>query len=120
MRLDPLEKDIQGAIIQAFAMVHRIQLDPIDAGGAKFRSNGAGGCSGIPRGFPDLLGAFPPHGTLLSIEVKRPGFRPSKDQADFLARRIKEGGIAFWADSVESALDQFASQLSAKFERETR
>jgi hypothetical protein len=105
MRLHPLEREIQAAIIQAFWYRYRIILDPIDAGAAGMRRGAAGPChSGIPVGFPDLLGAIPPNGTMLSIEVKRPGQKPTKAQRDFLERRRAEGGIAFWTTSVDSAI----------------
>ncbi len=111
MNITPLERDIQAAIIEAFWLKLRIRLDPIDAGGKGFRGvSGGRGHSSIPAGFPDLLGAFPPHGTMVSIEVKRPGQKPTKAQRDFLERRKTEGGIAFYAWSVDSALEQFDSQ----------
>jgi hypothetical protein len=111
MRLHLLERDIQAAIIEAFWFKHRIRLDPIDAGGAKMRRGDAKGQTGIPAGFPDLLGSFPPFGRMLSIEVKRPGEKPTRAQRDFLERRRVEGGIAFWACSVDSALEQFQESL---------
>ena len=111
MRITATEADIQAAIIEAFWLKLRIRLDPIDAGGKGFRAaSGGRGHSSIPAGFPDLLGAFPPHGTMVSIEVKRPGQKPTKAQTDFLKRRRDEGGIAYWADSVGSALEQFDAQ----------
>ena len=111
MRLQPLESDIQTAIIQAFWFKHRIQLDAIDAGGARMRRGGTKGHTGIPTGFPDLLGSFPPHGRMISIEVKRPGKKPTRAQVDFMERRRVEGGVAFWACSVDSALEQFREAL---------
>ena len=114
MRLQPLEKDIQAAIIQAFWFRHRIHLDAIDAGGKSMRRGGSDGQTGIPTGFPDLLGCIPPHGVMLSIEVKRPGQKPTRAQLDFMARRQVEGSIAFWADSVDSALEQFAAAMTAR------
>jgi hypothetical protein len=108
MRLRPLELDIQNAIIEAFWLRHRIRLDAIDAGGRGFRRfSGASGISGIPVGFPDLIGAIPPHGRMLCIEVKRPGQKPTDAQHAFLDRRRTEGAIAYWTDSVDSALRQF-------------
>lgn len=111
MRLQPLESDVQAAIIEAFWLKHRIQLDAIDAGGAGMRRGGSGGHTGIPTGFPDLLGSFPPLGRMLSIEVKRPGEKPTRAQQDFMERRRVEGGVCFWASSVDSALEQFREAL---------
>ena len=114
MRLAPLEADIQKAIIDAFFFRYRIILDPIDAGGSKFRRSGQTGTTGIPKGFPDLLGSIPPHGTMLSIEVKRLGEKPTKVQRDFLERRRAEGGVAFWADSVSSAIAQYDAAMRGR------
>lgn len=113
MRLKPLEKDVQEAIIQAFWVKYRITLVPVDAGGKGFRKALGGarnGRSGIPTGYPDLIGvAINRGGRFLAIEVKRPGEKvePGSEQDKWLIRIEKDGGIAFWADSVESALDMY-------------
>ena len=112
----PLERDIQAAIIEAFRLKHRITLWSIDAGQAGMRSGASKrlGChSGIPQGFPDLLGLLPPHGRAIMIEVKRPGGRFRPMQKDFLEVQRLKGAIAFWADSVDSALAQFEEQVAA-------
>jgi len=115
MRLVPKEADVQLAIIATFWYKYRIQLDPIDAGGKGFRrASGGGGYSGIPEGFPDLLGAIPPSGRMIQIEVKKPRKRPTDAQEQFIHRRVKEGAVAFWADSVESALEKYAEFLSPR------
>lgn len=106
----PLEKHIQAAIIQAFELKHRIKLWPIDAGCAGMRlgsPKGQKGHSGIPEGFPDLMGVVPGSGRALFVEVKRPGCKPRANQTAFLAWLASMGAVAFWADSVESALAQF-------------
>jgi hypothetical protein len=112
MRISPLEADIQKAIIQAFALVHRIHLIPIDAGAAGMRSNlsKVHAHSNIPEGFPDLLGIIPGSGRTLMIEVKRPGAKPRANQLAFLAWGCEQGAVTFWADSVDSALRQFEEQ----------
>lgn len=104
------EKLVQKAIVQAFAAQHRIALIHIDSGGAGHRQGqdrGAGGYSGIPAGFPDLLGVIPGSGRAVFIEVKAPGRKPTEAQEQFLAVFRSKGAIAFWADSVDSALEQF-------------
>jgi hypothetical protein len=112
MRLTPLESDIQKAIIDAFKLKHRIDLYPIDAGGKGFRSSaGSKGHSGIPEGFPDLLGFVAPQGRGLLIEVKRPRQKPKPKQVEFMAGLAWLGTITFWADSVTSALDQFEQAM---------
>ena len=115
MRLAPLESEIQSAIIQAFKVKHRITLWPIDAGGKGFRASGrAGGHSGIPEGFPDLLGIIPGSGVALFIEVKRPGQKPKPKQAEFLAWLGSMNAVAFWAASVDSALQSFETAMKGR------
>lgn len=122
----PLEKEIQKAIQQAFKLRHRIELKAMDAGGrgevkglvAVFPKwlraalglpqelpFGLEAWLHVPPGFSDLLGAF--EGRWVFLEVKRPGQKPHADQLLFLEARRAEGNVAFWADSVESALEMF-------------
>lgn len=76
----------------------------------------------IPPGFSDRSGIIPgvfiqrPTGFHIQrwifVEVKAPGipkFRPG--QLEFLEARRAEGHIAFWASSVNSALDQFQEAI---------
>lgn len=105
------EKVVQKAIQEAFRVKYRIALIHIDAGGAGYRAEGGGGYSTIPAGFPDLLGLVAPHGRALFIEVKAPGKKPTKLQMDYMALLRSRGAIAFWADSVESALAQFEAAM---------
>ena len=106
-----LERDIEKAIQQAFRLKHRIILHKVDAGGAGMRSGlrDTPGCyqTGITPGFTDLVGVIPGSGRALFLEVKRPGNKPTPLQIGFMDRRRSEGAVSFWADSVQSALDQF-------------
>lgn len=54
-------------------------------------------------GMPDLTGQMKT-GARLECEVKRPGKRPTAEQAAHLARVREHGGVAFWADSVDMVL----------------
>lgn len=106
----PLEREVQRAIQDAFHKRHRIILWHIDAGGAGMRQGMAAGCGGhsaTPAGFPDLLGFIPASGRGVLIEVKRPGGKPTESQLLFIDMLRARGCIAFWADSVDSALVQF-------------
>lgn len=88
----------------------------IDSGGAGMRQGQAKGCGGwscTPPGFPDLLGVIPGSGRACFIECKRPGNKPTEAQAAFLAIVKAKGAIAYWADSVTSALSQFRDQVAA-------
>lgn len=112
MNLQPTEAQVQAAIIQAFKLKHRITLWPIDAGGKGFRqASGGKGHSGIPEGFPDLLGIIPGTGLALLIEVKRPGKKPSPKQAEFMAHLESLGAVCFWAASVDAALHNFEEAM---------
>ena len=110
------ERQVEAAIQEAFRYRHRITLWKIDAGGRGLRSAGpkvSRGSTGIPAGFPDLLGLEPVSGRAVFIEVKRPGGKPAPHQAAFLALLRGMGAVAFWADSVDSALRQFREQVAA-------
>ena len=107
------ERQVEAAIQEAFRYRHRITLWKIDAGGRGLRrgqSERNGGGTGIPAGFPDLLGLEPVSGRAVFIEVKRPGGKPAPHQAMFLALLRSMGAVAFCADSVDSALQQFDQQ----------
>jgi hypothetical protein len=53
------------------------------------------------KGCSDLIGMMKT-GHWLAIEVKRPGNVPTEDQQEFLDAVACNGGLAFWADSVET------------------
>jgi hypothetical protein len=104
------EKDIQKAIQQAFRLRYTIALVHVDSGAASMRQGqgkGQGGHSATPAGFPDLVGVVPPQGWAIYVEVKAPGNRPTELQTRMLELLRNKGAIAFWADSVESACQQF-------------
>ena len=110
------ERQVEAAIQEAFRYRHRITLWKIDAGGRGLRRGQPernGGGTGIPAGFPDLLGLEPVSGRAVFIEVKRPGGKPAPHQAMFLALLRSMGAVAFWADSVDSALRQFEEWRAA-------
>lgn len=107
----PLEKEVQKAIQDAFWAKYRIELVATDAGGKGFRGkNGVvHGHSGIPSGFPDLVGVIPPTGRAIYIEVKRPGQKviPGGLQDGWLIKLYTWGAVAFWADSVDMAIGMY-------------
>lgn len=122
MRLSPLEGDIQAATIQALESgPYRCLVIETDAGGKKVRAMLArkgvklppGGVGGLPTGFPDLL-VIPTSHRPVFIEIKRKGEKPDSDQVRYLDMLTKRGQIAFWADSVASALAQFDAAMKER------
>ncbi len=108
------EKAVQRAIQDAFRLRYRIALVHVDSGAAGMRKGqgaGMGGHSATPAGFPDLVGVVPPSGRAVYIEVKAPGNVPTAAQTQMLAMLASKGALAFWADSVDSALAQFVQAL---------
>lgn len=110
------EKLVQRAIVDAFRLRYRVALVHVDSGAAGMRRGqgaGQGGYSATPAGFPDLVGVLPPSGRAVYVEVKAPGNRPTELQTRMLDALRLKGAIAFWADSVDSALAQFEQQVAA-------
>lgn len=94
------EADVQRAIRQLLR-VHplvawhgRINRGAVmDASGNYVQFNDIKGCS-------DILGQLKT-GHMLAIEVKAPGNVPTEAQEEFLDAVACNGGLAFWADSVD-------------------
>ncbi|EXJ14758.1 VRR-NUC domain-containing protein [Imhoffiella purpurea] len=114
--IEPLEHDIQGAILRYLAVDRRVAW-------AKRFNTGAHVVEGrdkqgkpkrrfIRYAFPgcaDVLGQLA-SGHFLAIEVKRPGEQSSEEQAAFLSRVQEAGGLAILArsiDDVKRGLDAF-------------
>lgn len=53
------------------------------------------------KGLPDVWIVLPPHGTLLALEVKRPGGKMSEDQVQFHDDLVRLGGISVCVSSVD-------------------
>ena len=116
------EKRVEDAIREAFRLKFGILLFKTDAGGAGMRQNaseGFRGSTGLPAGFPDLLGVVGPSGRAIVIEVKAPGGEPTENQRYYLRLFEKNGAISFWADSVNSAIEQF-EKLNKEIDNERR
>lgn len=108
----PLEKDVQKAIQEAFWAKYRIELVATDAGGKGFRGSGGKGSSGIPSGFPDLVGVIPGRGQAIYVEVKRQGRKVELGglQDMWLQKLFNWGAVAFWSDSVDMAVREYEIQ----------
>ena len=55
------------------------------------------------KGIADIIGVSP-DGRFIAIELKAPGNKPTQEQHEFLENIRRNGGIAFWADSVEDVV----------------
>ena len=111
------EKLVQKAIQEAFRLRYRVALVHVDSGAAGMRRGqgaGQGGYSATPAGFPDLVGVLPPSGRAVYVEVKAPGNRPTELQTRMLDALRAKGAVAFYADSVESAIQKFEEQALAE------
>ena len=109
------ERDVQRAICDLFRMRYNIHFVHIDAGGAGWRSvesGGGRGHSGIPAGFPDLLGVIPPSGRAIYVEVKAPGGKPTPAQLHYLDMVRSRGAVAFWADSTDTAVARYLEAIN--------
>ena len=51
-------------------------------------------------GVPDIIACI--KGRFVAIEVKRPGKKPEPIQEAFLDSLTRKGGVAFWADNLDT------------------
>lgn len=61
--------------------------------------------SQLPSGHSDVMGILP-GGRVLMVEVKDVGKKPTADQLAFMERVNALGGVAFWADSVDTVVSK--------------
>ena len=112
---EPLERDIQKAIIQALRLHPRvIKVVRFNSGGSIHR--GADGRDQLvlfsSEPVPDLFVLL--KGGFAWLEVKRPSFKSPRDereerQARFLAAVREAGGIGCFVRSVDEAIDAIAA-----------
>ena len=100
------EADVQTAIL-ALLRAHSISAWKVGSGafkvGDRYVKMGQRGMSDI-IGIQPRYTPFGPSGRFLAIEVKRPGGKPTLEQAAFLATVRKAGGIAFVATSCDDVI----------------
>lgn len=63
--------------------------------------------AGLGADTADLVGFSQNNGKFISCEVKVPGKKPTVEQFNWLNAVHAAHGIAFWADSEESAIKQY-------------
>ena len=109
---DPLEKDIQTAILNRLGLLKGAFFWRENSGmvqseyGGKTRHWRAG-----IKGISDILGVY--KGYLVAIEVKRPGGKVSLHQSAFL-KRVKEcGGVSFVCDDDKLVVGLLNGQVKS-------
>jgi len=103
--VQPLEHDIQGAILRYLTLDARVAWAHRFNTGAHVIEE-----PGQPRRFiryafkgcADILGQLT-DGRFLAVECKRKGEHPTPEQAAFLAKVANNGGVSFVARCVEDA-----------------
>lgn len=63
------------------------------------------------KGFPDLFGMLPHVPIFFAIEVKVPGNKPTPVQNKVLTQITSHGGVAFWADSLETVKTELSPYI---------
>ena len=102
------EVHIQRAVLQYLRMVRRWPCVRVNCGAVCVMQ---GGRKRLLRfndlaGVSDVLAILPPEGRLASIEVKRPGNKPTADQLAWLDQVRQAGGLALVVTSVQDLVDQ--------------
>jgi len=69
--------------------------------------------AGLIKDSADLIGFSTETGKFISCEVKMPGEKPTPKQYDWLCAVKNAGGIAFWADSIESAIINYKRESAS-------
>ena len=82
------EQDIQTAIMNYISSIGGLPV--------KFNNMGIYAKAGVS----DILACI--KGKFVAIEVKRPGQKPTKLQLNFIDAINSIGGVAFWADNLET------------------
>lgn len=112
VRLDPLERDVQAAILQLLARHPKVAFaGRFNCGAVRTEHKGKDGkvkrgyykMNSIP-GFSDIHGMLK-EGRALYIEVKRRGEKPTDEQATFLAQVVANGGFGMVADDAQQVAD---------------
>ena len=94
-----IQDSIRVALAQAGYIVFRTNVGKVKTADGRFFD------TGLPSGFPDLMGFKPENGKIYFIEVKTPSGRRRKDQinfANFLRDKCAIYGVARSADEAVS------------------
>lgn len=99
-KYEPLEKDIQNAILE-YLRAKRVFCWKEHSSGI-YKQDGTGYIPLGLKGKADILGCH--NGKFLAIEVKRPSGKLSVEQYEFLTNIRNAGGIAFVATSIDDVI----------------
>ena len=117
---DGTETELVKAILEALA-AHGIWAWRNNTGGLK-REKDDGSTAYVPfnqPGAPDILGVVPINGKLLAIEVKRPGWKPTTAQWEWLLKAQQDGAVAFWTDDLVGHVLRWLPKIKAGYWVET-
>jgi len=105
IKLEPTETEIQSLVLKF--------LKAIKVRAWRNNTGSRGGVHyGLCVGSSDIIGIF--HGLFLAIEIKVPGKTPTPEQWDFINTVISEGGIGFYACSVDEVRHRLAAEYSKR------
>lgn len=97
-RESAIQDSIRVALAQAGYVVFRTNVGKVKTADGRFFD------TGLPSGFPDLMGYKPDNGRIFFIEVKTPIGRRRKDQVEF-ANGLKNKNVIYGvARSAEEAV----------------
>ena len=122
IRLPPKEGDLQRQVLAYLALLPGVVAWRVNSGmcpGSHIRM--------APEGTPDIVG-YMPDGRFLSIELKKPGWKPPGEkarsaekpsaavrrdikQAEFTAAAVAAGCLSFRALSLEEVADRIGKEL---------
>ncbi|HEY1015322.1 MAG TPA: hypothetical protein VGE07_21630 [Herpetosiphonaceae bacterium] len=95
---------------------------PTRVNSGKLRTERGGWIHLAPKGTSDTITLLPvlvePFGWLgiyLAVEVKKPGGKPTPEQARFIAKVRRLGGIGFYATSRDDARNQLFAEVARRF-----
>lgn len=118
-RTPPLEREIQKAIIEWLNLQYGCKAWRSNTGAVVREYKGKKRFTRFGQpGMSDIIGIY--RGRFLAVEVKRPGNRPTTEQALFLQEIRTLGGIAFVATSVDDCEAKWREAMLTWNERQNK
>jgi len=103
--LEPTETEIQSLVLKFLKAikVRAWRNNTGKRGGVRY---------GLCVGSSDIIANF--HGLFSAIEIKKPGEVPDADQWKFINDAISDGGIGFYACSVDEVRDRLILEVKQR------